>query len=107
MEIKPEIIHKVQINNQYLIYIKQQIIGEINYIIDNDLLSLLDDNTKIICEIRKKYPESSLAEIAQIANVEYGYNIGKSGVNHNFIKIAALVKRHKDSVVKNEKKDNI
>ena len=80
---------------------------EINYIIDNDLLSLLDDNTKIICEIRKKYPESSLAEIAQIANVEYGYNIGKSGVNHHFIKIAALVKRHKDSVVKNEKKDNI
>lgn len=82
-------------------------LNEINYIIDNDLLSLLDDNTKIICEIRKKYPESSLAEIAQIANVEYGYNIGKSGVNHHFIKIAALVKRHKDSVVKNEKKDNI
>lgn len=82
-------------------------LNEINYIIDNDLLSLLDDNTKIICEIRKKYPESSLAEIAQIANVEYGYNIGKSGVNHHFIKIAALVKRHKDSVVKYEKKDNI
>ena len=82
-------------------------LNEINYIIDNDLLSLLDDNTKIICEIRKKYPESSLAEIAQIANVEYGYNIGKSGVNHHFIKIATLVKRHKDSVVKNEKKDNI
>lgn len=82
-------------------------LNEINYIIDNDLLSLLDDNTKIICEIRKKYPESSLAEIAQIANVEYGYNIGKSGVNHHFIKIVALVKRHKDSVVKNEKKDNI
>lgn len=80
---------------------------EINYIIDNDLLSLLDDNTKIICEIRKKYPESSLAEIAQIANVEYGYNIGKSGVNHHFIKIASLVKRHKDSVVNNEKKNNI
>lgn len=82
-------------------------LNEINYIIDNDLLSLLDDNTKIICEIRKKYPESSLAEIAQIANVEYGYNIGKSGVNHHFIKIAALVKRHKDSVVNNEKKNNI
>lgn len=82
-------------------------LNEINYIIDNDLLSLLDDNTKIICEIRKKYPESSLAEIAQISNVEYGYNIGKSGVNHHFIKIAALVKRHKDSVVNNEKKNNI
>ena len=71
-------------------------LNEINYIIDNDLLSLLDDNTKIICEIRKKYPESSLAEIAQIANVEYGYNIGKSGVNHHFIKINNLVKRHKE-----------
>ncbi len=82
-------------------------LNEINYIIDNDLLSLLDDNTKTICEIRKKYPESSLSEIAQIANIEYGYNIGKSGVNHHFIKIANLVKRHKDSVVNNEKKNNI
>ena len=69
---------------------------EINYIIENDLLSLLDDNTKIILEIRKKYPEISLSEIANIASLEYGYKIGKSGVNHHFIKMAALVKRHKE-----------
>lgn len=69
---------------------------EINYIIENDLLSLLDDNTKIILEIRKKYPEISLSEIANIASLEYGYKIGKSGVNHHFIKMASLVKRHKE-----------
>ena len=69
---------------------------EINYIIENDLLSLLDGNTKIILEIRKKYPEISLSEIANIASLEYGYKIGKSGVNHHFIKMAALVKRHKE-----------
>ena len=69
-------------------------LSQINYIVDNDLLSLLDDNTKIILEIRKKYPEISLNEIAAIASNEYGYKIGKSGVNHHFIKIANLVKRH-------------
>ncbi|MDD5865545.1 MAG: DNA-binding protein WhiA [bacterium] len=69
-------------------------LSQINYILDNDLLSLLDDNTKIILEIRKKYPEISLNEIAAIASNEYGYKIGKSGVNHHFIKIANLVKRH-------------
>lgn len=69
-------------------------LSQINYILDNDLLSLLDDNTKIILEIRKKYPEISLSEIAAIASNEYGYKIGKSGVNHHFIKIANLVKRH-------------
>lgn len=72
---------------------------EINYIIENDLLSLLDDNTKIILEIRKKYPEISLSEIANIASLEYGYKIGKSGVNHHFIKMAALVKKHKERSV--------
>lgn len=72
---------------------------EINYIIENDLLSLLDDNTKIILEIRKKYPEISLSEIAHIASLEYGYKIGKSGVNHHFIKMAALVKKHKERSV--------
>ena len=69
-------------------------LSQINYILDNNLLSLLDDNTKIILEIRKKYPEISLNEIAAIASNEYGYKIGKSGVNHHFIKIANLVKRH-------------
>ena len=70
---------------------------QINYIIDNDLLNLLDDNTKIILEIRKKYPEISLNEIGSIASNEYGYKIGKSGVNHHFIKIANLVKRHSNN----------
>lgn len=70
-------------------------LSEIDYIIENDLLSLVDEKTKIIIEIRKKYPEMSLNEIANVATLEYGYKIGKSGVNHHFIKISDLVEKHK------------
>ena len=82
-------------------------LDQINYIIENDLLTLLDDNTKIILEVRRKYPESSLQEIANISTMEYGYPIGKSGVNHHFIKISSLVKKHKEMSETNAKSNNI
>lgn len=67
----------------------------INYLKDNDLIDLLEEKTKIILEIREKYPELSLNEIAEVSSSEYNYKIGKSGVNHHLIKINELVKRHK------------
>ena len=79
----------------------------INYLKMHDLFDLLEENTRIVADARVKYPEVSMQELADIITLENNYKIGKSGVNHHFIKIAALVKRHKDSVVKNEKKDNI
>ena len=68
----------------------------INYLKDNDLMSLLDDNGKIVCEYRLKYPESSYSELAEIISLETSYKIGKSGVNHNFIKVKNLVNKHKN-----------
>ena len=72
-------------------------IENIKYLEDNDLLTLLDEKTKIVIEARKKYPESSFNELAEIISLEYNYRIGKSGVNHHFIKIANMVKRHKEN----------
>lgn len=69
----------------------------INYINKHHLSDLLDDKCKIVMEAREKYPESSLTELAEIITLEYNYRIGKSGVNHHFIKISNLVKRHKNN----------
>ncbi len=72
-------------------------IKTINYLEENSLIDLLDEKTKVVIEARKKYPEASLTELAQIISMEYNYNIGKSGVNHHFIKINNMVKRHKSN----------
>lgn len=69
---------------------------DIQYLKDNDLYRLIDDSTKIVLEYRLKYPEVSLKELADIITMETDYNIGKSGVNHHFIKIRSLIKKHKD-----------
>lgn len=72
----------------------------IKYIKDNDLLPLLDENVREAMEYREKYPETSLEELAQIITQETGRRIGKSGVNHYFIKVKKLVERHKEKVTK-------
>ena len=70
-------------------------IEDINYLKENDLIDLLDDKTKIIMEYRLKYPESSYQELANIIGMETGYVIGKSEINHHFIKIKKLIETHK------------
>ncbi len=69
----------------------------IKYIKDHHLDDLLDEKVLMVMEAREKYPESSLTELAEIITLEYNYKIGKSGVNHHFIKINNLVKRHKNN----------
>ena len=71
-------------------------VEDINYLIDNDLFDLLDDNIKLVANYRLKYPESSYLELAEIISLETDYKIGKSGINHNFIKIKKLVDKHKN-----------
>ncbi len=68
----------------------------INYLKNYDLYGLLDENTRIVADARVKYPEVSMQELADIVTLENGYKIGKSGINHRFIKINNLVKRHKE-----------
>lgn len=69
---------------------------DIKYLKENDLYSLLDDTTKLVLDYREKYPETSLKELADIISLETDYTIGKSGVNHHFIKIRNLIKKHKE-----------
>ena len=69
---------------------------EINYLKENDLYSLLDESTKIVLGYREKYSEASLKELADIISLETNYKIGKSGVNHHFIKVRNLIKNHKE-----------
>ena len=75
----------------------QQQLEDINYLKSEDIFDLLDDKTKIVASARIKYPEVSFQELADIITSEYDYKIGKSGINHHFIKIKELVKRHKES----------
>ena len=69
---------------------------EIKYLKENNLYSLLDDNIKIVLDYREKYPETSLKELADIISLETEYKIGKSGVNHHFIKVRNLIKKHQE-----------
>ena len=72
-------------------------IQDIEYLKAHDLIDLLDEKTKIIMEYRLKYPESSYQELANIIGMETGYIIGKSGINHHFIKIKKLKEQHENA----------
>lgn len=79
-------------------------VESINYLISHDLMGLLDENTRIVANARTKYPEVSMQELADIVTLEYNYKIGKSGINHRFIKINNLVKNHKERSGNDESK---
>ncbi len=63
---------------------------QIQIIEDTDSINLLDEKTKETLEYRKKYPESSLKELAEIISMETGTKITKSGLNHRLRKIKEL-----------------
>ena len=68
-------------------------IRQIEVIEENDGVMLLDDRTKETLEYRKKYPEASLKELAEIISLETGKTITKSGLNHRMRKIKDLSTR--------------
>ena len=71
-------------------------IKNIEYLKNNDLLSLLDEKTILIMNYREKYPELSYQELSQVITLETGSKITKSGINHHFIKMRQLIERHKN-----------
>ena len=91
-------LNNCEISNQTkAIATGQKQLRNIEYLKENDLISLLDEKQKIVVEAREKYPESSLIELAEIISLEYNYKIGKSGINHHFIKINKMVESHKEN----------
>ena len=86
-----------QANVEKLLKTAGEQIKNIEYLMDNDLYILLDDKTKIICDYRLKYKESSYQELADIISLETNYKITKSGINHHFRKINELMRKHQNS----------
>lgn len=67
----------------------------IKYLEENDLLTLVDEKTRIVIDYRLKYPETTMSELADIISLETEYSITKSGINHHFRKIKNLVETSK------------
>ena len=63
---------------------------DIEIIEENDGLVLLDDKVKEALEYRKKYPETSLKELAEIISLETNKPITKTGLNHRLKKLKDL-----------------
>lgn len=66
---------------------------DINVIEKNDGVVLLDDKVKEVLNYRKKYPEASLKELAEIISLETNKSITKSGLNHRLRKLKELADR--------------
>lgn len=86
-----------QANVERTLKSSKTVLDNIKYLEDNDLLMLLDDRSKEIIEYKKKYPDTSLGELADIITIETNKSITKSGINHHFRKINALVKKAKEN----------
>ncbi len=66
-----------------------ELISKLKEMYDFDLL---DDKIKTICIYKEKYPESSMAELAEIISSETEKPITKSCINHRFRKIKEMLK---------------
>lgn len=84
-----------QANMDRIFETANQQLEQIKIIEDNGGESLLDDKTKEALEYRKKYPEASLKELAEIISLETNKPITKSGLNHRMRKIKDLATRLK------------
>ena len=86
-----------QANVEKAMKTSREVLNNIKYLEDNDLIGLLDDRTKEISEYKQRYPETSLGELADIVSLETDKSITKSGINHHMRKINELVKRHQNN----------
>lgn len=74
----------------------KKVLDNIKYLEENDLIMLLDERTKEIITYKKKYPETSMGELANIVSMETDKPITKSGINHHLRKINELVRKHQN-----------
>ena len=66
---------------------------QIKIIEETASIDLLDDKTRETLEYRKKYPEASLKELAEIISFETNKKLSKSGLNHRLRKIKDLAEQ--------------
>ncbi len=67
---------------------------DIKYLEENDLLPLMDEKLSLVVSYRKKYPETSFQELADIISMETDYKVGKSGINHHFRNLRKIKEEH-------------
>lgn len=75
-------------------------IDRIERVLGNDFL---DDKLQIVCEFRKKYPEYSLNELADVMSEELAIEITKSGLNHRFRKIKEIAMKIEINIEEEER----
>ena len=85
-----------QANMDKIIQTANEQLEDIEIIEDNDGLVLLDDKVREVLNYRKKYPEASLKELAEIISIETNKPITKSGLNHRLRKIKDLANKFKN-----------
>ena len=79
-----------QANMDKIIKSGEEQLEQIALIEEADCVNLLGEKEQIVMEYRKKYPETSLQELAEIISIETEKKITKSGLNHRFRKIKDL-----------------
>ena len=79
-------------NKQIILSATKQL-DDIKLIEETASISLLDEKEVIVLNYRKKYPETSLKDLAQIISLETTKSITKSGLNHRLHKITNLAER--------------
>ena len=83
-----------QANMEKSLKSSESILNKIAYLEANNLLNLFDERTNEIIDYKKKYPDTSLAELAEIISLETNKTISKSGINHHCRKINELIRKH-------------
>lgn len=82
-----------QANTDKVIGAATKVLNNIELLEDNLAVELLDDGSREALTYRKKYPEASLKELAEIISIETKNKITKSGLNHRFRKINELAEK--------------
>lgn len=84
-----------QANMEKVISASNKQMEDIDKLLDYIDFDLLDEKLKEVITYKKKYPESSMEELAFIISKETDKKITKSGINHRFRKIKELVSKIK------------
>ena len=82
-----------QANTDKIIANATKQLDDIKLLEETASLTLLDDKCMQVVEYRKKYPESSLKELAEIISEGTGKKLSKSGLNHRLKKIKDIAER--------------
>ena len=93
-----------QANTDKIIETATKQLKDIELLEETASLSLLDDKCLIVVEYRKKYPEASLKELAEILSEDTNKKITKSGLNHRLRKITDLATRIRKNLKQNKNK---